>query len=84
MRSFLFSLGLLALASASDVHELKKDTFKDFIQENDLVLAECKFNAHSILPQKIVSFELITSQFSHHGAAIAKLSPPSTKKLPQH
>lgn len=44
MRSSLLALGgLLALASASDVHELKKDTFKDFVKENDLVLAECKF-----------------------------------------
>ncbi|KAF2260982.1 protein disulfide-isomerase [Lojkania enalia] len=33
--------GLLAsVAFASDVHELKKDTFKGFIEENDLVLAE--------------------------------------------
>lgn len=46
MRSSLLFLGLLALASASDVHELKKDTFKDFIQDHDLVLAECKSHAH--------------------------------------
>ena len=32
-----------AIAAASDVHDLKKDTFEAFIQENDLVLAECKF-----------------------------------------
>lgn len=38
------ALALLAaatLASASDVHDLKKDTFNEFVQENDLVLAEC-------------------------------------------
>ena len=36
--------GLLAgIALASDVHELKKDTFKSFVEEHDLVLAECKF-----------------------------------------
>jgi len=29
-----------AVASASDVHDLKKDTFPDFVKENDLVLAE--------------------------------------------
>jgi protein disulfide-isomerase A1 len=34
---------LAAVALASDVHELKKDTFKSFVQENDLVLAECKY-----------------------------------------
>lgn len=28
---------------ASDVETLTKDTFKDFIKGNELVLAECKF-----------------------------------------
>jgi protein disulfide-isomerase A1 len=41
MRSAVISLALAALAAASDVHDLKKDTFKDFIKDNDLVLAEC-------------------------------------------
>lgn len=39
------ALGLLAaaaVATASDVIQLKKDTFDDFIKSNDLVLAECK------------------------------------------
>ena len=40
------ALGLLAsstaLAADSDVHQLKKDTFNEFIKDNDLVLAECK------------------------------------------
>ena len=45
MRGFtsLATAGLLsiaALASASDVHDLKTDNFKDFISQNDLVLAE--------------------------------------------
>lgn len=36
--------GLLAsIALASDVHDLKKDTFKGFIEEHDLVLAECEY-----------------------------------------
>jgi hypothetical protein len=35
---------LAAVALASDVHELKKDTFKAFVEENDLVLAECEFS----------------------------------------
>lgn len=41
-----YALGLLAaaaVATASDVIQLKKDTFDDFIKSNDLVLAECKF-----------------------------------------
>ncbi|KAI9850328.1 MAG: protein disulfide-isomerase precursor [Thelocarpon superellum] len=33
-------LGATALASASDVHDLKKDTFEPFVKEHDLVLAE--------------------------------------------
>jgi protein disulfide-isomerase A1 len=33
---------LAAVALASDVHQLKKDDFKGFIEEHDLVLAECK------------------------------------------
>ncbi|KAL9098832.1 MAG: hypothetical protein Q9163_005575 [Psora crenata] len=44
MRSFrcaaLGLLGAAAVASASDVHDLKKDTFVDFIKGHDLVLAE--------------------------------------------
>lgn len=39
------ALGLLAaaaIATASDVVQLKKDTFDDFVKANDLVLAECK------------------------------------------
>lgn len=41
--NFAFGLaGIVAVASAaSDVHDLKKDTFAPFIEENDLVLAEC-------------------------------------------
>jgi hypothetical protein len=42
MRYSYVSLALAALATASDVHDLKQDTFKDFIGSNDLVLAECK------------------------------------------
>ena len=40
-----FALGLLAaaaVATASDVIQLKKDTFDDFVKTNDIVLAECK------------------------------------------
>ena len=33
-------LGAAAVASASDVHDLKSDTFKDFVKDHDLVLAE--------------------------------------------
>ncbi|KAK5048181.1 hypothetical protein LTR84_005851 [Exophiala bonariae] len=44
MRSFksvaAASLALAGFAAASDVHDLKTDNFKQFISENDLVLAE--------------------------------------------
>jgi protein disulfide-isomerase A1 len=40
MKTSLIALVLAAVAAASDVHDLKKDTFDGFIKENDLVLAE--------------------------------------------
>ena len=44
MRNFrnaaLGFLGAAAVASASDVHDLKKDTFNDFVSGHNLVLAE--------------------------------------------
>lgn len=45
MKTFTaLAVGLVgaAVASASDVASLTKDTFPDFVKENDLVLAECK------------------------------------------
>jgi protein disulfide-isomerase A1 len=48
MRTFTtVALGLIgaAVASASDVSSLTKDTFTDFVTENDLVLAECEYLA---------------------------------------
>ena len=36
-------LGLAAVAAASDVHDLKQDTFEPFVKEHDLVLAECEW-----------------------------------------
>jgi protein disulfide-isomerase A1 len=43
MRASILALTFGAvLAAASDVHDLKKDTFEPFIKEHDLVLAECK------------------------------------------
>jgi protein disulfide-isomerase A1 len=57
MRSFkniAFGLiGAAAVASASDVHDLKADTFPAFIKENPLVLAECMLLA---LPFDLLSF----------------------------
>lgn len=39
-----------AVAAASDVKQLKTDNFKSFIEENDLVLAECKYQLHIPIP----------------------------------
>jgi protein disulfide-isomerase A1 len=38
-----------AIATASDVHDLKKDTFGEFVKENDLVLAECKSHSPPLI-----------------------------------
>jgi hypothetical protein len=46
MRYSFISLALAALATASDVTDLNKDNFKDFISSNDLVLAECRCICH--------------------------------------
>lgn len=46
MRTFktlAFGAALAAVASASDVEILTKDSFPDFVTDNDLVLAECQF-----------------------------------------
>jgi hypothetical protein len=46
MRPFqTLAIGLAgaAIASASDVSSLTKDTFNDFVKEHDLALLECKF-----------------------------------------
>jgi protein disulfide-isomerase A1 len=45
MHTKAFAFALLAAAtaaSASDVVQLKKDDFADFVKTNDIVLAECK------------------------------------------
>ena len=46
MRNSLALLfGAAVLALASDVHELGRQTFDEFIKEHDLVLAECMSKA---------------------------------------
>nr|OQO15965.1 Protein disulfide-isomerase [Rachicladosporium sp. CCFEE 5018] len=40
MRTAFGLAALAALATASDVHDLTKDTFKSFVEDHDLVLAE--------------------------------------------
>ncbi len=81
--------GLLAAAavgSASDVTQLKKDTFDDFIKANDIVLAECKFSSTMSLVLEALNawltWLLSPSQSSPPGAVTARPSPPSTRRLP--
>lgn len=38
---YSYLLGLAALAAASDVHDLHKDDFSDFVGQHDLALIEC-------------------------------------------
>lgn len=48
-----FAFGLIAaaaVASASDVVQLKKDSFNEFVTSNDIVLAECTSIATAIAP----------------------------------
>jgi hypothetical protein len=47
----LLALAAAATAWASDVHDLDADTFKDFIKEHDLVLAECESLSHPMPSQ---------------------------------
>ena len=61
------ALGLLAAAAvahaadpASDVTQLNKDTFKDFVKANDLVLAECKSSSKASL-QWNIPFQVVSS-----------------------
>ena len=45
MRTFstiAVGIAAAAVATASDVASLTKDSFPDFVKDNDLVLAECK------------------------------------------
>lgn len=46
MKTSLIALLVAAVATASDVADLKKDTFDGFIKDNDLVLAECMCEAN--------------------------------------
>lgn len=43
MRYSYSLLGLSALAMASDVVDLGKDSFEPFVKEHELVLAECMY-----------------------------------------
>lgn len=68
-----------AIAAASDVHDLKKDTFEAFIQENDLVLAECMFDLQS--PPLVYALLTQSAQSLHHGADTARRLRPSMRRL---
>lgn len=75
MRPFTaLALGLLGatVASASDVESLTKDTFPDFVKDNDLVLAECK---SPLCPGPHSPF-ILTLTFNSLRSMFTKSSPP--------
>lgn len=91
---------LAAVASAeSDVTQLTKDTFDDFIKSNDLVLAECKLFCFvsaafwSLVPCPLFPSphqlrhrnpaDMVSLQSLLPGAVTARLSRPSTRRLPR-
>lgn len=81
-----FALGLLAaaaVATASDVVQLKKDTFDDFIKANDLVLAECRPPFDQSFPIACHTDEAL-KQSSLPGAVTARPSRPSTRRRQRH
>jgi hypothetical protein len=69
MRTFkTFALGLIgaAVASASDVESLTGTTFPDFVKENPLVLAECRFchqTRRNFISATFANFLLQSSQY---------------------
>lgn len=73
-----FAVGLLnaaSLAAASDVTQLKQDTFEPFVKEHDLVLAECEFLSPKrsfVYLENARECSLLLKQSSHLGVAIAK------------
>lgn len=81
---YSFALAALGAAAvlASDVHELKTDTFKDFVKDNDLVLAECE-SPSSWVPYLYAQELTAVSQSSPPGVVTARPLPPSTRKPPQ-
>lgn len=51
INSALAIFGVAAVTSASDVHDLKKDTFEPFVNSHDLVLAECEIPRRVRVPR---------------------------------
>jgi hypothetical protein len=70
-----------AVAAGSDVEQLNKDTFKSFVEENDLVLAECKLPKPPYVSHIYCRANMFQSL--HHGAATARPSRLSTRRLPR-
>lgn len=75
-------LAAAALAAASDVTQLKADTFNDFVTENNLVLAECKL-IYPVAACSINAKKLTSCRFQSllPGAVTARLWPPSMRRL---
>ena len=56
-------LAFISAALASDVHDLKQDTFKDFVGQHDLVLAETA-HKRQIYAKNMVLKDILPSRYS--------------------
>lgn len=74
-------LAAAAVASASDVTQLKKDTFEEFVKGNDIVLAECMLPCQ--VPVALIPQLTRLVQSLPHGAATARPSPQNTRRPPR-
>lgn len=70
-----------APAADSKVEVLTKETFDDFVNSNDLVLAECTYHepATLSLPRAALA-DICILQSTLPGADTASLLPPSTRR----
>ena len=71
-------LAAAAVASASDVTQLKKDTFDDFVKTNDIVLAECKLQQSASRANTTLTRRSLQSSLP--GAVTARHLPQSTRR----
>ncbi|KZF22369.1 prolyl 4-hydroxylase, beta polypeptide [Xylona heveae TC161] len=71
-------LGAAALAVASDVHDLTKDTFPSFIKEHNLVLAECG-HCKALAPE----YEEAATQLKEKDIPLAKVDCTKETELCQ-
>lgn len=60
----LTAAGFQTVLADSDVAQLNKDTFDDFMKEHDLVLAECRFRVSDSLLDVLCDLFLLITAFN--------------------